>query len=249
MTRLGGFPAALALGLAAIVGLPSAGLALGAIDGQAETDSVPGTFAIFTPASIDPRLAELVASRADGNSRPMRFTPAGIAKRGDQSVTVAVRVDGDAARAISVRSAIAAARADQMGAAQAALNSTRYDLGIARGYQSFAQPRTEAIVPAGLGRLDMPDLATFQPSEGVRPDESRFTARLQLEEDVNAGRAPRTAEGQSDPKVDVAAGFRVTRNLDLTAGLRFQQERNRLAPLTNGEQDSKAVYVGTQFRF
>jgi hypothetical protein len=31
--------------------------------------------------------------------------------------------------------------------------------------------------------------------------------------------------------------------------VRYSQERERLRPLTDGKQDSQAVYVGTQFRF
>jgi len=35
----------------------------------------------------------------------------------------------------------------------------------------------------------------------------------------------------------------------VTAGVRYSQERDRLGPLTDGTQDSQAVYLGTQFRF
>ena len=41
----------------------------------------------------------------------------------------------------------------------------------------------------------------------------------------------------------------MSRNLDLTAGVRVTSDRDRLLPLTDGKQDSQAVYVGTQFRF
>ena len=41
----------------------------------------------------------------------------------------------------------------------------------------------------------------------------------------------------------------MTRNLAVTAGVRVSQDRNRIAPLTDGVEDDKAVYVGTQFRF
>ena len=41
----------------------------------------------------------------------------------------------------------------------------------------------------------------------------------------------------------------MTRNLDVTAGVRYSQDRDRIAPLTDAEQDGQAVYVGTQFRF
>jgi len=95
----------------------------------------------------------------------------------------------------------------------------------------------------------MPDLAAFKPSAGVKDKPSRFAARIALEEEQTAGRSPRTAESISDQSVDVGGSYRVTRNLDVTAGVRYSQDRDRLAPITNGKQDSQAVYVGTQFRF
>ena len=49
--------------------------------------------------------------------------------------------------------------------------------------------------------------------------------------------------------VDVGGSFRLSPNLDVRAGVRLSQERERLDPLTNSVQDSQAVYVGTQLRF
>ncbi len=52
--------------------------------------------------------------------------------------------------------------------------------------------------------------------------------------------------------VDVGGSFRLSPNLDVTAGVRLSQERDRLDrldPLTNSVKDSQAVYVGTQIRF
>ena len=49
--------------------------------------------------------------------------------------------------------------------------------------------------------------------------------------------------------VDLGGAYRITRNLDVTAGVRLSQERDRLSPITDSVQDSQAVYVGTQFRF
>jgi hypothetical protein len=244
--RHGGFPAALLLGAAALA-VPSTGFAIGAFDGDAAINE-GGVFANFTPASVDPRLAELVAERSRSGSQRMRFTPAGIPNRSDTAVTVAVRINGDAAQAISVRSALAAAK-EQVGAGSIELAPTRYNLGIARGYQSFAKPEAPKLTVA-LGNAEMPDLASYEPSQAEdRSKPSRFAARLSLEEETKAGRAPRTVEGLGEQSVDLAGSYRLTRNLDVTAGVRYSQERGALAPITNGEQDSQAVYVGTQFRF
>ncbi len=38
-------------------------------------------------------------------------------------------------------------------------------------------------------------------------------------------------------------------NLNVTAGVRYSSERNRVDPVVDGKQDNQAVYVGTQIRF
>lgn len=224
-----------AVGLA--FGLPSAGLAVVAITGQVNQ----GT-RIFTPASVEPEIARALAERA--GDRPFRFTPAGKPGKRDRPVTVAVRVDSDIAQAISVRSAIDAAGG--LGTGISAISSSRYDLGAARGYKSFARP---AVLPDSVRRVEMPDLASFKPaSPGVdQPD--RFRARIALEGRGKAGRSEGTFESLGSQTVDLGGAYSLSRNLDVTAGVRLSQERDRLAPLTDSVQDSQAVYVGTQLRF
>jgi hypothetical protein len=242
-SRLAASIAACGLVLASI---PTAGLALGALDRGVSLPAT-GSFAALTPASVDPRLAEFVARRSNGRAMLMRFTPAGVAERASRSVTVAIRIDEDAARAISVRSAIAAAQDQVAAASSVRIAPTRYNLGLSRGYQNFAKP---PVMARALTDADIPDLAEFRPSPGAHPDESRFGARIAVEEQAKAGASPRTIDSRSDQAVDVAGSYRLTRNLDVTAGVRYSQERDRLAPVAETQQqDSQAVYVGTQFRF
>jgi len=242
--------AGLAAGALVLAGVPTAGLALGALDNEVSL-AANGNFAALTPARIDPELARFIAERSSGTSRPMRFTPAGIAARPSRSVTVAVRIDSDAARAISVRSAIAAAREQTASDSPLRIAPTRYNLGVSRGYQNFAKPTvTPALAPSPVSDAAIPDLADFRPTPGAKPDESRFAARVAVEEQAKAGAAPRTIDSRGDQAVDVAGSYRLTRNLNVTAGVRYSQERDRLAPLADpAKQDSQAVYVGTQFRF
>lgn len=239
-----GFSAKLLLAGAALsLALPSASMALNGIDGVG-VSLARGSFGSFTPASIDPALARLVAEHGT-KGLAMRFTPAGAANRPDRSVTVAVRVDDKMARAIQVRAALSSAQG-QPGAAPIAIAPTRYDLGLARGYRSFS-PAPE------LKKIEMPDLSAFKPGKKdngeSRGESSRFNTRIAMADGSNVGRAPRTAEAIGEQRLDVGGSYRVTRNLDVTAGVRYSQERDRLAPLTDGTQDSQAVYVGTQFRF
>jgi hypothetical protein len=240
-----GIPAALLYaGAAAMVALPSAGFALGMLD----KSELSQRFGSFTPASVDPRLAQLVSATV-GDDGLMRFTPAGTANRPGRSVTVAVRVDETTAKLVSVRSALAAA-SDQPADTSIRIAPTRYNLGVARGYQSFAStPVLASGLSKDLSNVAMPDLASFEPTPGAKAKPSRFAARIAVDEQQNAGRAPRTLEALGDQTVDLAGSYRLTKNLDVTAGVRYSQDRDRLAPLTNGKQDSQAVYVGTQFRF
>ncbi|WP_231636164.1 hypothetical protein [Novosphingobium sp. ST904] len=118
---------------------------------------------------------------------------------------------------------------------------------MARGYQNFA-PET-APQALGKGLSDAPELKKFSLQAGTADQkESRFSPRISIDEKHVAGRAPRTFSGEAG-EVDLGGAYRVTENLDVTAGLRYSQERERLVPLTDGRQDSQAVYVGTQFRF
>ncbi|WP_240504378.1 hypothetical protein [Tsuneonella mangrovi] len=237
-------PRLFAAGSAIALAVPSAGLAVTA---TSMPRSVLAAIAPFTPANGDPEISRELAAQVAARGRTIRFTPAGSIGPDARTMTVAVRIDDSTARAISVRSAIAAAQAEAgLGTSIASIAPTRYNLGIARGYQSFAKPDT---VKLDLPDAQMPDLASFQPSEGAKSAPGRLQPRISLEQDSNLGRAPRTLEGAGQQTVDLGGAFRLSRNLNVTAGVRLQQDRDRLAPLTDSVQDSKAVYVGTQFRF
>lgn len=238
-------PAALCVAALAF-GAPVAGAAaVGSLIPSAP--SLDGTYLPFTPAKIDPALARRVAATlgVDG----LRFTPAARSTRGDRVVTMAVRVDRATARAITVRRTLADGSVGKLASAMPLVESTRYNLGSARGFQSFAAPTPKALaLPVGIRDIAMADLASYR-SDNPAGKPSRFQPRLAFEEGVEAGRSPRTLQGAGEQSVDVGGAYRVTRNLDVTAGVRVSQDRNRIAPLTDGVEDDKAVYVGTQFRF
>ena len=230
-----------------LLALPSAVLAL---SGRFDPASAPMPAAAgteqFLPAMVDPRLSRSIAVRTLSKGKTFRFTPAGSSARADRSVTVAVRVDAAAARAIQVRAPRIAAVDVPDGSSALRIAPTAYSLGTSRGYRSFAQ--NSAAVPTHSG-VEIPDLASFRPSAGARTSPSRFSPRIALDEKQNTGRSPRTFDGDANESVDVGGSYRLSRNLNVTAGVRYQTERDRLVPLTDGKQDSQAVYVGTQFRF
>jgi len=241
--KRGGLTASVAAAALVLTGVPTAGFALDAF-GHGGLHITSSGFP-FTPASVDPKLAAFLAQRATGVSHMMRFTPAGVAEHGKRSVTVAVRVDDESAQAIQVRSAIAAAQ-DQMAGSAARIVSARYNLGLSRGYESFAQP---APVSKKLSDPAMPDLSSYKPAP-LQPEQSRFASHLALAHEEKPGVSPRTREALGEQSVDLATSYRLTRNLDVSAGVRYSQERDRMAPATEpAPQDSQAVYIGTQFRF
>jgi hypothetical protein len=241
------------LALAAVAAPGSADAFSSGFDSRPVSLAARGGIGSFTPASVDPRIAAKVTVRALSQSRLFRFTPAGSSTRPDRSVTVAVRVDAETARAVSVRSTLAAAAGSPGAGPSAApvrIAPTAFNLGLARGYDSFASKLT---TPAEVRKIDMPDLATFDAGRGDgrqgKAAGGRFAPRITVDESAKPGRAPRTLEGQGDYAVDVGGSYRLTGSVAVTAGVRYRSERDRIAPLTDSTQDSQAVYVGTQFRF
>ena len=228
-----------------VLALPSAGLAL---VGKSAPSASPSFEAmglnLFTPASVDPELAARVAEKA--RARGIRFTPAGASPvGGERTVTVAVRVDSEEARAITVRKTIDAVPGRGLGLT--GLEASRFQLGSARGYKSFARP---VELPSEVRRMALPDLSQFEPSRPKAEDTpSRLQPRIELEDREIAGRSPNTLDAIATQTVGVGGSFRLSPNLNVTAGVRYSQERERLDPLTNSVQDSQAVYVGTQIKF
>ena len=225
-------------GAVTVLALPSAVLALSV--GIGPRLSAPTELADdgFEPARVDPRLARSISVRALGAGQTFRFTPGAAPNRLDRSVTVAVRVDGAMGR--SNRGTLAASDGGFR------IAPTAYSLGVSRGYKGFAQ---NSGAGNELRRVEIPDLASFKPSPGAKENPSRFSPRIALDGREPAGRSPRTLQGQPEEVVDLGGSYRLTQNLNVTAGVRSTSERDRLAPLSDGRKDNQAVYVGTQFKF
>lgn len=238
------------LGLAVVVGLALSPTVTSAFSSGFDMAPVSlaarGGIGSFTPASVDERLASQITVRALKNGKLFRFTPTGTDTRPTRSVTVAVRVDALNSSNFAVRTAMADTA--QPGASPVRIAPMAFNLGMARGYASFASPAAAPSPLHDLQRIEMPDLAKFK-ATGPASTPSRFAPRIEAEGRDQAGRAPRTLEGQGDYQLDLGGSYRLTKNLNVTAGVRYSPERDRLRPLTDGKQDNQAVYVGTQFRF
>lgn len=254
-------PALLIAGAVAVLALPSAVLAFSSrLDLPAESLSRQGVHH-FAAGEIDPGLARAMAGHTGAQTKrgPLfRFTPAGLVMRPDRAVTVAVRVDAETAREIIVRGftdpATHAAGTMTTGLTALRIAPTAYNLGVARGYQGFTQAPQGLAQTVGLAsdlrKIDMPDLSTFKSGDGTAAGAApRLAPHIALDERERAGRAPRTLESVGTQTVDFGGSYRLSRNLDVTAGVRYSRDGDRLQPVIDGKTDSQAVFVGTQFKF
>ncbi len=196
----------------------------------------------FTPANGDPRLAAVLARSGLGSSG-FRFTPATTSVRLNRSVTVAVRArSGAATPSLGERAALVSGT---QGAGVSALTPIAYNLGVAVGWRRFAVSSEVAKVDLGvLGGREKVDL-------GVSYNARKFSTRLAVGADQATPGTPRALSlGSTGYTLDVGGSYRLSRNLDLTAGVRYRaSERDRLAPLADNQRDSQAVYIGTAFKF
>jgi hypothetical protein len=200
-----------------------------------------GDLGTFTPANGDPRLAAVLARSGLGTSG-FRFTPATTSVRLNRSVTVAVRARNGSAPALTERAALIS---PSQGSGVGALTPIAYNLGVAVGWRRFAVSSEVAKVDLGaLGGREAVDL-------GVSYTARKFSTRLAVGADHSTPGTPRAlALGSNGYSLDLGGSYRLSRNLDLTAGVRYRtSERDRLAPLADNRRDSQAVYVGTAFKF
>lgn len=213
--------------------------ALAAADGQSLAErriaSTAATSGIgsFTPASGDPRLAAALA-RAGVSASGFRFTPSGADKAGMRAVTVAVR-------ARSSRAAIA----DRLtGNSPVALAPIAYNLGVAVGWKRFA-------LSGDLSKVDLAGQPGSRESVdfGVSYTGRSLSGRVKAEASRPIGSAPRLVQDSPSYSVDVGGSYSLTRNLDVTAGVRYKTERENLPRIVEDRRDSQSVYVGTAFRF
>ncbi len=237
-------PGMVIAGAVLVLALPSAVLAFSnRVDITTVGSGAPHTMGDYSGGSLDSRLAEALSARPAGKGPLFRFTPAGLATRPDRSVTVAVRVDRETARSIIVH---APSRPPSSGVP---LGLAAYNLGVSRGYQGFGG--AGFTLPGEASKQDMPDLSAYSLADGNTASGAgpRLAPRIQLGEHDRPGRAPRTLESVGEQSVDLGGSYRLTRNIDVTAGVRYSQDRDRLTPPAETKTDNQAVYVGTQFRF
>lgn len=198
------------------------------------TVSVRGGIGTFTPAAADPKLAAVLA-RSGLPESGFRFTPSEARRGTSRAVTVAVRARSTRNR--PDRDAIAAAPS-------VALAPIAYNLGVSVGWKRFA-------LSGDLTRVEL----TGQPGSRERADigvsytGKRLSGRILANSDRPLADTPVLIGDKPSYSIDVGGSYSLTRNLDVTAGVRYKSERDRLPKIADDRRDSQAVYVGTAFRF
>ena len=225
---------ALALAASAIVMTPTIGLAAA---GKQRPPAISSSFdkiSNFTPASADPRLAALFANRGPSIA-DFKFTPAAAKGRPSQ-LRVALRARGAPSPSRPVDVAVASA--------VSGLAPAQYDLGVAVGWKRLAV--------AG----DVTKSTSFDPAIGSRETAvvgvsynlKKFTGRVAVGGERNENRIVPLARPDSY-SLDVGGSYSISRNIALTGGVRYKVERDQIPALADTHRDSKAVYVGTAFKF
>lgn len=196
----------------------------------------------FTPAGIDSRLA----ARMRGNAvreNGFPFTPAGLHSRSSNTLTVAARADGS--NSVSVRTAMAQIEAGSGTALR--LNNSSYQLTTARGWQAFQLPKSSAELPR-LG--DILGNGNFRLDDSAKKKPSRFNTDVKVASPRGATPSLRGNEAAAgDYSVNLGGSFRVAKGVDVTAGVRYSRDSDRVDPATAAQADNEAVYVGTKIKF
>ncbi len=227
-----------ALGAALFAMAPASGAPEKAGKFKIHSQSTASEMGYFTPAASDPRLAAAFA-RGGLNNQGFRFTPVGANR--NRAVTVAVRANG-AAKGLVMRDAPQISSLSSA-APTLGVQPVSYSLGAAVGWKKFA-------LTGEAERLDIGTLSqgTEKTSAAIGNTAKKWSSRVQVSAERPLGQAPRTLTGSESLALDVGGAFRLTRNLDVTAGVRYKSERDRLQQVDD-RRDSQAVYVGTAFRF
>src|SRR5690606_35803864 len=110
-------------------------------------------------------------------------------------------------------------------------------------------------LPEAVGRkaLDPVPVETMVDGKNFSLDQGRkdrFSTKMVIESRREPVAALRNPTADKDYSLDVASSYSLTRNLNLTDGVRYNNSvAGRLTPMTDDRQDAQAVYLGTIFKF
>jgi hypothetical protein len=202
----------------------------------------------FTPAGVDSRLAQKFEQRQYAmGSAQFPFTPAGIDKNPTRTMTVAARINQPlTVSAVSVRNLIATSNPGA--ATDVRLSHSDYRLSAARGWQGFVLP-TSITSAERAPLVDIVARGNFKLDGDAKRKPSRFNTNVSLDQTRQAAPSPRGSAATGEYSLNVGGSFSISRKIDVTAGVRYASERDRVVPQAVNGNDSEAVYVGTKIRF
>jgi hypothetical protein len=218
-----------------------------------DIEASKGLLNIYTPAGVDRELAAKFHRLDSGRNAVISkdslfpFTPVGIDRGVNRIMTIATRIDSPlSANAVSIRN-IAKVDAPAIGTS-ISLNKSDFSLKAGRGWQGFNMalaPRLSVKAPV----LDIAAAGGFRLEDNGLAKKSRFKTNVNVAQTREAAPSPRGNAAAGDYKVGLESSFSLSRRIDLTAGLRYTSDRDRIAPAIDDRKDSEAVYVGTKIRF
>lgn len=191
-----------------------------------------GRISSFTPTTQDPRLAAAYAKAVlTGSGKSFRFTPTSGSMSGRRSITVLVRAND-----LRVERTLPTI----------GITPVAFNLDSSRGWRKFA-------LPDSVGRREIAPVTLESSAKGFAlqaQKKTRFSTDVLIDTKAEAGSTPSSLAGEKSYSVDLASSYSLTRNLNVTAGVRYRGgPAARLAPLTDERQDNQAVYLGTIFKF
>lgn len=193
----------------------------------------------FAPVAADARQAALFDRIGGSFSEPsFRFTPSGGGSK--RAVTVAIRARAVNRAGVTDRTAVAAANSSTI---SAGLAPSAYSLGASLGWKHFALSGDFARIDGG-NVPESRELADI----GVSYSGSKWSTRLLFGAERATGETSITGPDEA-LSVDLGGSFSLTRNLELSGGVRYKSQRDRLELSSDQRRDSQAIYVGTAFRF
>ncbi|MEH3107389.1 MAG: porin [Sphingomonas fennica] len=119
-----------------------------------------------------------------------------------------------------------------------------YNLGVAVGWKRFALSGDIARV-----ETDVLPLSRQSAEVGVSYAGNRWNTRVEVGADRALGDRARLAGNDESYSLGLDGAYKLTRNIDLTGGVRYRMQRDRIDPTVDQRRDSQAVYIGTAFRF
>jgi len=188
----------------------------------------------FTPNAADPRQAALFDRVGGSFDDPsFRFTPSGGNNK--RAVTVAIRA--------RTSNRAASNTTNTSGTVAAGLAPSAYSLGASVGWKHFALSGDFAKIDGGAvpESREMADI-------GVSYSGRKWSTRLLFGAERATGNS--TIGGPDEAlSVDLGGSFSLTRNLELSGGVRYKTQRERFDVASDQRRDSQAIYIGTAFKF